>query len=64
RGLARDLDAPDALVRAAVPAAEAAYEAALVAGLCCDGAREVFVDTVTTEARRLLASAHPTQPRY
>jgi hypothetical protein len=36
------------------PTADAAYEDALVQGLCRDGAREVFVTTVAEEAHRLL----------
>lgn len=36
------------------PAVDAAYEDALVQGLCRDGAREIFVTIVIEEARRLL----------
>lgn len=36
------------------PAARAAYEDALVQGLCRDGAREVFVTAVAEQAHRLI----------
>ncbi len=42
------------IVEVLLPAAEEAYESALVQGLCRDGAREVLDTTVAEETRRLL----------